>query len=44
MLVAKQFLKGLVKKYGKRSISIDGYLGTWYPQACKFLKIQHHLH
>ena len=42
MLVAEQFLKGLVKKYGKHSISTDG--GTWYPQACKFLKIKHHLH
>jgi hypothetical protein len=38
MLVAEQFLKGLVKKYGKHSISSDG--ATWYPQqACKFLKI-----
>jgi putative transposase len=42
MLVAEQFLKGLVKKYGKHSISSDG--ATWYPQACKFLKITHHIH
>jgi putative transposase len=43
MLVAEQFLKVLIKKYGKHSISTnDG--GTWYPQACKFLKIKHHLH
>ena len=43
MLVAEQFLKRLVKKYGKHSISTDG--GTWYPpQACKFLKIKHHIH
>ena len=43
MLVAEQFLKGLIKKYGKHSISTDG--GTWYPpQACKFLKIKHHIH
>jgi putative transposase len=42
MLVAEQFLKGLVKKYGKHSISSDG--ATWYPKACKFLKITHHIH
>jgi transposase-like protein len=41
MLVAEQFLKGLIKKYGKHSISTDDG-GTWYhPQACKFLKIKH---
>jgi putative transposase len=35
-------LKGLIKKYGKHSISTDDG-GTWYhPQACKFLKIKHH--
>jgi putative transposase len=43
LVVAEQFLKGLVKKYGKHSISSDGE--TWYPpQACKFLKIKHHIH
>ena len=36
MLIAEQFIKSLVKKYGKWNISIDG--GTWYPQACKFLR------
>jgi putative transposase len=39
--VAEQFLKGLIKKYGKHSISTDG--GAWYLQACKFLKIKHHI-
>jgi putative transposase len=29
-------------KYGKHHISTDG--GTWYPQACKFLKLKHHIH
>ncbi len=29
MLVAEQFLKGLVKRYGKYKVSTDG--GTWYP-------------
>ncbi len=42
MLVAEQFLKGLVKKYGKHNVSSDG--GTWYPQACEFLEVKHHLH
>jgi hypothetical protein len=45
MLVAEQFLKSLVKKYGKYYpvSTTDG--GTWYPsQACNFLKIKHHLH
>jgi putative transposase len=37
MLIAEQFIKSLVKKYGKCNISTDG--GTWYPQACKFLKL-----
>jgi putative transposase len=31
-----------VKKYGKHPVSTDG--GTWYPQACKFLNMNHHLH
>ena len=40
MLIAEQFLQNLIRKYGKHRISTDG--GTWYPQACKFLKIKHH--
>jgi putative transposase len=27
----------------KDPLSTDGS-GTWYPQACKFLKIKHHIH
>ena len=42
MLIAEQFLQNLIRKYGKHRISTDG--GIWYPQACKFLKIKHHLH
>ena len=42
MIVAEQFLKYLVIKYGKHKVSSDG--GTWYPQACKFLKLKHHIH
>ena len=42
MLVAEQFMRSLVSKYGKHPVSTDG--GTWYPQACKFLKLRHHIH
>jgi putative transposase len=42
ILVAEQFIQSLVRRYGKQNISTDG--GIWYPQACKFLKIEHHLH
>ncbi len=43
MFVAERFLSTLVQDHGKHSVSTDG--GTWYPpQACKFLKLQHHLH
>ncbi len=43
MFVAmEKFIAGLTKVYDKHSVSSDG--DTWYPQACKFLKIDHHLH
>jgi putative transposase len=42
MLVAEQFIKSLIRRYGKHNISTDG--GTWYPQACRFLNIEHHNH
>jgi len=42
MLIAEHFIPSLVEKYGKRPVSTDG--GTWYPQACRFLKLQHHIH
>jgi putative transposase len=42
ILVAERFLQGLIRKYGKQSISTDG--GTWYPEACRFLELEHHLH
>ena len=42
MLVAERFIASLIDKYGKHSVSTDG--GTWYPQACRFLKRKHHLH
>ena len=42
MFVAEKFIAGLTRVYDKHSVSTDG--GTWYPQACRFLKINHHLH
>ncbi|HXT83079.1 MAG TPA: DDE-type integrase/transposase/recombinase, partial [Verrucomicrobiae bacterium] len=43
MFVAhKRFLFNVVKDYGEHPVSTDGC--TWYPQSCKFLKINHHLH
>ena len=42
ILVAEQFLQELIKKYGKNPVSTYG--GTWYPQACRFLKLRHHTH
>ena len=43
ILVAEQFLQELIKKYGKYPVSTDDG-GTWYPQACRFLKLRHHTH
>ena len=42
MLIAERFLSGVVRYYGNHPISNDG--GTWYPQACEFLKMDHHIH
>jgi putative transposase len=44
LLVAEESfsIAGLVKVYGKHpSVSTDGD-GTWYPQACRFLRLSHH--
>ena len=32
----------MIKKYGKNPVSTDDGGGTWYPQACRFLKLRHH--
>jgi putative transposase len=40
MFVAERFLSNIVEEYGPHPVSTDG--GTWYPQACKFLKVAHH--
>jgi putative transposase len=38
----ERFLSHIIKEYGKHPVSTDG--GTWYPQACKFLNLNHHIH
>ena len=42
MLIAERFLSSLIKIHGKHPVSTDG--GTWYPMACRFLKLNHHIH
>ena len=42
ILVAQLFLKTLVDKYGKHPVYSDG--GTWYPEACRALGLEHRLH
>jgi putative transposase len=44
MFIVERFIADLVKIHGRHYVSTDG--GTWYPlsQACKFLKLKHHLH
>ena len=37
MLVAERFIQKLATEYGKHPVRTDG--GTWYPQACKFLRL-----
>jgi putative transposase len=43
MLVAEQFIQKLATEYGKHPVRTDSG-GAWYPQACKFLRLEHHLH
>jgi putative transposase len=42
MFVAERFISNLLKRYGEHPVSTDG--GTWYPQAYRFLELQHHIH
>jgi len=42
MLIAERFISNIVKVYGKHPVSTDG--GTWYPMACRFLTLNHHIH
>ena len=40
MLVAERFIiASLINKFGKCPVSTDD--GTWYPQACQFLDVEH---
>jgi putative transposase len=43
MFVAERFLSDIRHVYGKHPVTTDGG-GTWYPMACRFLKLKHHLH
>lgn len=42
ILVAELFLKSLIEKYGRHVVYSDG--GTWYPEACRTLGLEHRLH
>ena len=42
MFVVERFILNLVKRYVEHPVSADG--GTWYPQACRFLRLEHHIH
>ncbi|MEJ7642009.1 MAG: DDE-type integrase/transposase/recombinase [Candidatus Nitrosocosmicus sp.] len=42
MFVVERFLSGLLEEHGEHPVSTDG--GTWYPQACRFLRVEHHNH
>lgn len=42
MFVAERFMSNIVNEYGKHPVSTDG--GTWYSRACRFLKLNHHIH
>lgn len=42
MFVAERFLSSVAKIHGNHPVSTDG--GTWYPQACRFIGLEHHLH
>jgi putative transposase len=42
--LSEQFISKLVKACGPNPVLTDGGR-TWYPlQACRFLKLQHHIH
>ena len=43
MFVAERFMSTVIREYGKHPVSTDGG-ALWYPQACLFLKLEHHIH
>jgi putative transposase len=40
----ERFLYRITKEHGKHPIVSTSDGGTWYPQACEFLKLKHHIH
>ncbi|MDN5868326.1 MAG: DDE-type integrase/transposase/recombinase [Candidatus Nitrosocosmicus sp.] len=42
MFVAERFMSNLIKGHGRHPVSTDG--GTGYPQAYRFLALEHHIH
>ena len=42
MFVAEHFLSDVIHNYGIHPVSTDA--GTWYPMACRFLKLRHPIH
>ncbi len=42
MIVAESFLRSLIKIHGKHTVYSDGG-GTWYPEACISLGLEHRL-
>ena len=42
MTLAKIF-NTIASEYGKHHVRTDGGC-TWYPQACRFLRLPHHIH
>jgi putative transposase len=42
LIIAEGFISKLVKAHGPHPVPTDG--GTWYPQACGFLGLKHHIH
>ncbi len=43
IFVAERFLFQVVNKYGIHSVSSSDR-GNWYPQGCRLLKLNHHIH
>ncbi len=44
LVVAEHFIASLINKYGKRPVSTTDGGETWYLQAFRFLKLDHHIH
>ena len=42
-VTSERFLSHIIKEYGEHPVSTDGG-DTWYPQDCKFLKLNQYLH